>query len=137
MQLKRGRGQTWSLDLILAAGIFVLVLVSFYAIMSSQDKTNPQQKLKDSAAEISIKLDYSSGLEKAALIYNGKINETKLIELSQKDYEELKRIFGTDSDFCIFIEDENGKLILINGSKAGIGGDSITLNGLNCNETLV
>jgi len=136
MSAKKGGGQTWSLDLILAAGIFILVLIAFYAIFSNDSSGNSQKDLEKSAEEIIISLDANSGKQKSAVVVDGKIDENKLTELSQEDYQELKRILGVSDDFCIYIEDENGRIIPINGTFVGVGGDSITIDGTPCNGTL-
>ncbi len=135
MSAKKGGGQTWSLDLILAAGIFILVLIAFYAIFSN-DKGVSSRELEGSADEIMIKLDANSGNPQSAIVFDGKINEEKLVELSQEDYQELKRIMGVSKDFCIYIEDENGRIVPINGTFVGVGGDSITIDNTPCNSTI-
>ena len=129
-------GQTWSLDLILAVGIFILFIIAFYVILSGQSDEDVQEELEDTASDIVIRLDAEAGPSKAGIIKDGKINETKLAELSEEDYEDLKQILGISNDFCIFLEDENGRLIPINGSKMGVGGSEITINGRPCNSTI-
>ena len=46
---------------------------------------------------------------------NGIIDEAKLKQIREMNYEELKSILDTKSDFCIYIEDEYGNLILEKG----------------------
>jgi hypothetical protein len=130
----RGNGQTWSLDLVLAAGIFILILIVFYTVLSNPSN-NREKDLKDSAQAIANRLGTSGGDPRAMVIENGKLNDTKLSGLSKEDYLELKRILGTSKDFCIYIEDENDRLIPINGT-IGIGGDAITIDGQPCNGTI-
>ena len=47
---------------------------------------------------------------------NGVIDYGKLQELENTGYEDLKQYLGTKKDFCIYIEDGNGDVILSKGS---------------------
>lgn len=135
MHVKRGRGQTWSLDLILAVGVFILFIVAFYAIISAPEKPAKDQDLKQVAEQISERLDSESGNDQTAVVFQGEINQSKLNNLSEQDYQDLKRMFGVSTEFCIYLEDENGRLVPING-KLGVGGDTIGLEGTACNSTI-
>ena len=47
---------------------------------------------------------------------NGIIDETKLQEINNMSYDEIKESFNADYDFCIYIEDDKGNIILAKGS---------------------
>lgn len=48
---------------------------------------------------------------------DGVIDEAKLKQIQEMNYEELKNVLDIKSDFCISIEDEYGNLILAKGSE--------------------
>ena len=54
------------------------------------------------------------------------IDEKELNEIRQMNYSQLKEYFDVKKDFCIYIEDENGKVILAKGSP------DLTKDGLYC-----
>lgn len=47
---------------------------------------------------------------------NGVVDKNKLQEIQNMDYEELKNNLNAKKDFCVYIEDENGGIILAKGS---------------------
>ena len=55
---------------------------------------------------------------------NGVINEDKLNAIRNMDYHDFKNHLGAKNDFCIYIEDENGNIILAKGSNK-LSGDGI------------
>lgn len=132
----KGAGQTWSLDLILAVGVFILFIIAFYAILSNQEASITPTDVQQKANTLADRLGAQSGDPAATVIIDGEINETKLGELSKKDIAELKQIFGVGADFCIYLEDENGRLIPVNGTRTGVGSGKISIDGTPCNATI-
>ena len=63
-----------------------------------------------------------------SFVNNGIINEGKLKEIQNMDYDDFRKSLKAKNDFCIYIEDENGNIILAKGSSK-LNGD-----GLNCRE---
>ena len=59
---------------------------------------------------------------------NGIVDENKLKEIQNMDYKDFKNSLKAKNDFCVYIEDENGNLLLAKGSSK-LNGD-----GLNCEE---
>jgi len=53
---------------------------------------------------------------KLSIANNGEVNANKLKEVQNMGYEELKNSLNVKNDFCIYIEDENGNIILSKGS---------------------
>ena len=47
---------------------------------------------------------------------NGVIDESKLKEIQSMDYNDFKNFLKVKNDFCIYIEDEDGNIILSKGS---------------------
>ncbi len=53
----------------------------------------------------------------ASFANNGIIDENKLKEIQDMDYEEFKTFIKAKNDFCIYIEDENGRIITAKGAE--------------------
>ena len=53
----------------------------------------------------------------ASFANNGVIDENKLKEIQKMDYDELKDSINAKNDFCVYIEDENGGILLSKGSQ--------------------
>lgn len=133
------RGQAWSFDLLLAGGLFILAFVLFYYIISLQANPNDIRSLRLEGDLISKKI-VSSDLDETsetAFIIENKIDETKLKNLSDMNYSELKSEFGVVNDFCIFIIDEDGNLVNISSitgdpTSVGIGDPNVNISGIPC-----
>lgn len=59
---------------------------------------------------------------------NGVVDENKLRGIQNMDYAQIKKSIKTKNDFCVYIEDENGNIILAKGSQKLNG------NGMHCKE---
>jgi len=59
---------------------------------------------------------------------NGIVDENKLKKIQNMDYKEFKNSLNAKNEFCIYIEDEKGNIILAKGSSK-LNGD-----GLYCRE---
>jgi hypothetical protein len=135
MAEKRGRGQSWSLDIILAFVIFVLIIGLFYALMNS-DKTRNTDYLQLEANTISNNLDDSTGMNSTlSIMEKGTIDSVKLEKLFNATYQSIKSQFGIRGEFCIYILYENNKfkpIMTENGQMYGYGNGNISLNGHPC-----
>ena len=56
------------------------------------------------------------------------IDETKLIEMKNADYDDIKNSLHVKNDFCIYLEDDNGNIIFAKGSR------KLSRDGLKCKE---
>jgi len=59
---------------------------------------------------------------------DGVIDDNKLSEIQSMDYNDLKKLLKAKNDFCIYIEDEDGNIILSKGP------DKLTANDIHCIE---
>jgi len=58
---------------------------------------------------------------------NGIVDENKLMEVQNMDYDELKKSLKAKNDFCIYIEDANGDILFSKGSsRVSVGGTYCT-----------
>src|SRR3989344_4169201 len=97
--MPRRKSQAWSVDVILAVVIFMGAFFLYYAIANSGSSSDVT----------ALKADASS-------IIKQEINITKVSELKDMNYDELKNQFRVEGNFCIYIEDEKGNLVMINNS---------------------
>jgi len=94
--------------------------------------TNIAKELKDEASTVIKQVAAEDANLK--IVDNSEINESRIGHLKNIDYDQLKRLLRVDSDFCIYIEDENGNIMLINDSYKGVGGPIIEISGTPCSQ---
>ncbi|MGV8151059.1 MAG: hypothetical protein ACP5NV_05005 [Candidatus Woesearchaeota archaeon] len=139
MMEKRGQGQSWSLDIILAFVIFMLIVGIFYTLLSDNKKTGIAD-IQLEASTLSGNLDGSSGVNSSLKIINdGTVDGEKLKELYSSNYGNLKSQFGLRGNFCIYMVDQYGNLLAINtssGIKNGFGDGKLLINGEPCGTVL-
>ena len=124
------KAQSWSIDIIIAVLVFIGAFFVVYALLNSspEAKTN---SLKDEASIIVKKVTSDGSLK---IIDGNEINESKLNELKNLPYDELKRILAIEGDFCIYFEDDKGNLVLIDNSYKGVGSQNIVIGGTPCSQ---
>jgi hypothetical protein len=132
-----GRAQVWSIDVMLAAIIFISVIIVFYIAINSQDSSN----VKDLQADARF---LKGQLEKSpdyGFISMDTINSTKMQAFADSvmgQYQRTKEKLGMRDDFCIYIEDENGNLMLLSNSSGanitGIGASEVNISGTPCGK---
>jgi hypothetical protein len=136
---KRGHGQSWSLDIILAFVVFVLIVGIFYALMSNNKKDKTQDLVLESTT-IASNLDANNGQTSSlTIIEGGTVDTTRLEDLYGLDYDTLKRQLGIKGEFCIYIIDQNGMLVAINTSNGPVGSfgnGNYTVNNNPCGSRL-
>jgi len=128
------KAQTWSLDVIIAIFIFIVVIIGFFYIIDMSSKPNEAEKLKDEGEAVPDILISSETGENQSAVLEKKVDEGKIDELVEKSqtpegYEELKKELGIEGDFYIHFEDDEGNIIYINESDdtVGIGSDEVTI----------
>lgn len=65
---------------------------------------------------------------KASFANNGIVDEVRLEKIRNMDYENFKKSLNAKNDFCVYIEDEKGNVILAKGSSR------LNDDGLYCTE---
>ncbi len=110
----KSKAQSWSIDVALGALVFIVAFFIVHALSGS----NPNEKAS------SLKQDGSVVIKQVS-------SQQELNDLKGSSYDELKRKFKVEGDFCIYLEDDKGNLIPI-GEQRGIGSSDITLAGLPC-----
>ncbi len=121
------RAQTWSIDVMIAVGIFIVVVILFFYIIN-QSKTTKTEDLTTEGETIPDVLISSGPEDNLSTVVEKIVDEGKLDELAGKSYEDLKRELGIEGDFYIHFEDDEGNIIYLDeeGKVAGIGSDEVT-----------
>ncbi len=111
------RSQAWSMDIMIAIIVFIGAIFIFYLILGTKQET----KIED------LRVDATRVLQNI----NATENISQIEELLGLEYGELKRRLRVENDFCIYLEDEEGNVIYIQG-KRGIGSDKIYISDEPC-----
>lgn len=120
------------MDIILAVVLFLGSFFLFYALLND-DSQSRAKNLRDGASVV-IKQVSSEGVP-VNFVYKQQINLSRMNELKNLSYEELKGMLRVEGDFCIYLEDEKGYVIILNNSYKGIGSGNINISKTPCNET--
>lgn len=111
--------------------VFFAAFIMFYALLSSK----PDEKvsnLKQDASEVLKQIASDEAIYK--VVDENEVNVSKLNQLKNISYDELKRALRIEGEFCIYLEDEGEKIVLINNSYGGIGSPNINLSGIPCSQ---
>ena len=125
------KAQSWSVDIALGVIVFMAAFFIFYSLLNA----NPNAKASNLKEEASIiTKQFDSGDASIRIIDNNEVNTSKVNELKNISYNELKRRLRIESDFCIYFEDDKGYIAIINNSYRGIGAPNINLSGAPCSQ---
>lgn len=99
----------------------VLIVAIIIIAMTISQKTNHE---KDTGNIMRMILNDNS----ATLSANGVIDQAELEKIQNMDYEQLKKYLNMKKDFCLYVEDENGNIIMSKGSS------KLSRDGIYCKE---
>jgi len=125
------KSQAWSVDVILAVVIFMGSFFLYYTIANSSPGTEVAGLKADANSVIKQVSNEGNTL---SVVSKQEINMTKIGELKNLNYDELKSQLRVEGDFCIYIEDEKGNLVMINDSYRGVGSPNINISGVPCSQ---
>lgn len=128
--LKTKKSQSWSIDIIFGVIIFIVAFFVLYIVLS-EDPAGKLNRLREEASSIIRQLVSGDELR---IVDGTVVNVTKASNLKNTQYDELKRRFRVEGDFCIYMEDSKGNIVIINNSYKGIGAPSINLSGAACSQ---
>ncbi len=122
------RSQAFSMDIMLAIVVFLGAIFITYSILQG-GKGGTVKELEKDASNV---LGNLASQDNELGIVNGvELNETKVQQLIETTYPEIKQKMRAGNDFCIFLEDDQGNVIYIS-NQAGIGSDKIKISGTPC-----
>jgi len=128
------KAQSWSIDIILGVFVFIAAIFIVYALLNA-NQSSKASTLKEEASTVIRQV--ASEDSSSSIVDNNEIKKEKLDELKSIEYDELKRKLRVEGDFCIYMEDENGNIVLIqdgSGGYKGIGSPGIDLGGAPCSQ---
>lgn len=102
--------------LFLIAAVLIAIAVLFH------NKTKPSNA--DAEQVTALLLDHHP----LSFAKTGVIDEKELKEIQGMDYKLLKNSLDIKNDFCVYVEDGNGNLIIAKGSS------KLNKDGLHCKE---
>ena len=126
------KGQTVSMDVLIAIAIFIIVVALFISVGSD---IFTEEKSLNLEKEANSFLEGTSALreEKLPLLEGNQIDEDVLVELATTQaYYDIKRELGLRADFCVYFEDETGSILRINETAFGVGTSEVSINGNSC-----
>ncbi|MBU1205246.1 MAG: hypothetical protein KKA61_00115 [Nanoarchaeota archaeon] len=123
------RAQTWSLDVMVAVGIFIVVVILFFYIINQGSKTSKTEELTAEGETVTDIMTSSGPEENISVVVENIVEQGKVEELANKSYDELKQELGIKGDFYIHFEDEDGNIIYIDEEEniVGIGSDKVII----------
>ena len=131
-QMVKSKGQAWSIDVVIGVLIFLIVIGLFYVLLIGNFKKDTTE-LQIASETIATKIVAPKGTG-VGIMNNNQIEKDTLLNYTN-DYEGLKSALGVSSDFCIFLEDEEGNVINISNSThtvVGVGSSEINVSGSPC-----
>ena len=102
-----------------AAFFIIAALIIMAIIFNNKVK---QTKNMDAEQVTALLLDH----QPLSFAKNGIIEENTLKEIQEMDYEELKSSLNIKKDFCVYVEDSKGNVLIAKGSS------KLSKDGLYC-----
>lgn len=100
--------------------MLVLIVIAIAIGVTMYNKTNKSNEPKIEAEKITgLILDD----HKISFARDGIVNEGKLWEIQNMNYRDIKKSLNVKTDFCVYIQDGEGNLILAKGSPKLNGDD--------------
>ena len=119
------------MDISLGVIVFISAFFIVYGLLNANPNSKAKQ-LSDEAGVVLKQLTSEGTLFK--LVDNNEINVTKVGDLKNVSYEELKRRLRIEGDFCIYFEDDKGNIVLINNTYRSIGSPNINVSKVPCSQ---
>jgi len=136
---KRGQGQSWSLDIILAFVVFVLVIGIVYSLIGTNKKDKTQDLTLESNTVLSNLDTANNQISNLTIITKGNVDKNSLEQLYSSDYRSMKRQLGIKGEFCVYIIDQYGNLVTVNtsdGEVGSFGNGNLSVNDKPCGSKL-
>ncbi|NJL43926.1 MAG: hypothetical protein HC945_01210 [Nitrosarchaeum sp.] len=96
----------------------------------------PGARVDDVAELESSSLRVAAAVRDLGPVKQGRVDMHVLEELAEEDYGNLRTRLGIEEDYCILVEDAQGRVIPINGH-LGIGDGDLVIAGVPCGSKVV
>lgn len=124
------KSQTWSFDLMLGLTAFMVIFIMIYGFITYSTNTSSTDALKRESELILASTEAQNSA--AGFIENNQIIKERLYTISNPDgFDKLKGTIGARNNFCIFLEDEDGKLLNLNGEPADVMTNQVGIGDIN------
>lgn len=130
-----GKAQTTSADAFIAVALFIIVVMFFFSISGEQFGEKKARDLQASLAKLVSSLSATRNTSESLLL-GTRVNEQRLQQLSSLEYQRLKDAIGTETDFCIHFEDEEGDVVEISDTVTGLGSSFVRIGDTLCGRQL-
>ncbi len=134
------KAQLWSTDVLIGVAIFIGVIALFYASLSLTSSTD-YPVLRDEAQIATHRLLKPDSPIHVTTPEND-FNISRLGQLSELGYGGLRDQLGIRGDYCVYLEDNQGRIIPIplqgdpNTKTTGIGNPALNVSGTPCGEVM-
>jgi hypothetical protein len=125
------KAQNMSVELIFTVSLFVGFFVLMLAVILSQqssDLDDVSLQARDLVTKVSDPVNPPVRIVRT----DGSIDVDKLIEISNLTGDELKELFGINSEFCFVLQNVSGDVINITPHHTGVGSNKILIGGVPC-----
>lgn len=131
--MRKKNAQAWSIDMIIAVVIFVLMISVLYTVLNREarvdlidlqvDANNGISRLSDKEAETCNFLDGQT------------VNVTQLEACFNQDPDTIRQQLGIENKFCLYLEDKEGRVIYIS-DRPGAGDNELIIGPTPCGQTI-
>ena len=138
--IKIKKGQTWSVDILLAVFVFMLIFILFLGIVGTMMSRQQELRLSEQSEFISA---LAASEKDFAFIKDNKIDNEQIrrlltIQKQTNGREEIRKLFEAKNEFCIYFEDSNGDLVPMDDGAGnlfnGIGDNATKINDIPCGD---
>lgn len=126
------KGQTYSLDIILAVGVFVVAITFLFIYVGTRQEAISIEELEREGEYLTEVLRNSPNKTFVIIESGNKINKKRLDVVANLSYSEIKQGVGVRSDFCVYLEDRDGNLVNVTGNLTGFGSPAVNISGYRC-----
>jgi len=107
------KSQTFSMDMMIAIGIFIIGIVVFLYLIVGNASKDVSESLATDSEILPQRLMASDEMSvtNTTFVVQNKVDTSRLNRTLAMNYDDLKKELDISSDFCIHFEDENGNLV--------------------------
>ncbi|NQV08728.1 hypothetical protein HQ529_02645 [Candidatus Woesearchaeota archaeon] len=131
------KAQSWSVDIMVAAGVFILGIVLFFYIVERNVGPDKLDELIDEGENIMGVIQGSAEKDnECSFILGNKVDKERLRGCAA-NYNRTRILFDSGKDFCIYFKDSQGNVLNVSSitNKTGIGFGAPWVNYTILNET--
>jgi len=126
------KAQTLSMDLLLGLTVFLVIFIAVFGFLAFLTREGGTGQLEQESKLIMSAIE--SGTGPLGFIVASQIDGAKFVNLASDysaNYYRVQSSLGTKYNFCIYLEDENGNLLNVNGDLPDLGEDQVGIGNPN------